>query len=132
MANDNVVNIFCEERMNRAVDQIVINDPIYKKASLHSSKAIDKLIKTGLTKKQYKLLDKADCAKNLLAVEYGRIAYIQGMKDGLQYIPAIEWKPGVRYLKLNIEWKGSIFRHSGEKKTPGTNGTPLPCETKTS
>lgn len=84
MENDNVVNIFCEERMNRAVDQIVINDPIYKKASLHSSKAIGKLIKTGLTKKQYKLLDKADCAKNLLAVEYGRIAYIQGMKDGFQ------------------------------------------------
>lgn len=84
MENDNIVNIICEERLNGAVNQTLLNDPGYRAASLQSSKTIDKLIKTGLSKKQYKRLDKADCAKNLVTAEYGRIAYIQGMEDGFQ------------------------------------------------
>lgn len=92
MANDNVANIICEERLDGAVTQMLLNAPGYKSASLYSSKAIEKLIKIGLTKKQYKRLDKADCAKNLMTAEYGRIAYIQGMKDGFQLAQLLSGK----------------------------------------
>lgn len=92
MANDNVLSVICEERLNGAVNQRLLNDPTYKLASLDSSKAINKLIKTNLTKKQYKRLDKVECAQNLQSAEYGRIAYIQGMKDGFQLAQLLSGK----------------------------------------
>ena len=84
MDSENIVTIICEKRMDGEINQRVLKDPEYKEAEQDSAKKIKKLLKTGLTKKQRHRLDQVDSSKNNLSVEYGRIAYFQGMKDGFQ------------------------------------------------
>lgn len=84
MDKDNIITIICEKRLDGEINQRVLKDPEYKEAERDSAKKIEKLLKTRLTKKQRHRLDQVDSSKNNLAVEYGRIAYFQGMKDGFQ------------------------------------------------
>lgn len=84
MDSENIIAIICEKRMDGEINQRVLKDPEYKEAEQDSAEKIEKLLKTGLTKKQRHRLDQVDSSKNNLAVEFGRIAYFQGMKDGFQ------------------------------------------------
>lgn len=84
MDTDNIITIICEKRLDGEINQQVLKDPEYKEAERDSVIKLEKLLKTRLTKKQRHHLDQFDSSKNYLAVEYGRIAYFQGMKDGFQ------------------------------------------------
>lgn len=84
MDTDNIITIICEKRLDGEINQQVLKDPEYKEAEQDSAIKLEKLVKTRLTKKQRHRLDQFDSSKNNLAVEYGRIAYFQGMKDGFQ------------------------------------------------
>ncbi|XBX07574.1 hypothetical protein QMP26_05255 [Enterocloster clostridioformis] len=84
MDTDDIITILCEKRLDGEINKRVLKDPDYKEAERDSAKKIEKLLKAGLTKKQRRRLDQFDSSKNNLALEYGRIAYFQGMKDGFQ------------------------------------------------
>ena len=84
MDADSIITIIYETQMDGEIAQSVLHDPLYKEAERDSAKKMKKLMKAGLTEKQRQRLDDVDSAKNNLTVEYGRIAYFQGMKDGFQ------------------------------------------------
>lgn len=86
MDTEQLIELLWEHRMETAIAQAQKNDRQYMEAEAYAHKAQKKIENNNFRDKQLEAIDRAISAQNNLAVEYGRLAYYQGFKDGIKLI----------------------------------------------
>ena len=92
MKIDSIINTLYEIQLDKEINRQLLSNHQYKKADKYAEKKLRQLMKTNLTKKQFHRLDDLVAAYNNTAIEFARIAYFQGMADGLQLLHELENK----------------------------------------
>ena len=81
---ETLLDVLVKERMRAALDIVLRNDQHYQSALAEQDKAFSQLEKTGLSKQQNDIVDRAISANNAVGAAYGAVAYRLGLQDGIQ------------------------------------------------
>lgn len=83
VGNENLLDIFIEERIHKGLEKTLNDDERYQSAQKEVDAAINELEKIGLSRGKNKVVDKAISAANASGAAYGATAYRQGLYDGI-------------------------------------------------
>lgn len=79
-----ILDIFAEERLYNKLENVLQTDEKYQLIEKELEETIDKLEKSGLSREQNKIVDKALSVTNSSGAVYGEVAYKQGRYDGIK------------------------------------------------
>lgn len=82
----NLLDILVEERIHNGLEKVLYANELYQSAQQEVDEAINELEKSGLSRGQNKVVDRAISAANASGAAYGAIAYKQGLYDGIKII----------------------------------------------
>lgn len=86
MKDELLIHKLFDVRLNCDLTKALQTDREYQIASSHLAKKISKIEKIKISRKQWKVIDKALSASNNCCIKYGRVAYRQGFLDALKLI----------------------------------------------
>jgi hypothetical protein len=89
MKDEKLLNILCQERMASALELSLKSCERYKDAEREADKKMEYVFELGLDNKQKYAIDQAFTAYNYSNAEYGKAAYLQGFRDGINLIKEI-------------------------------------------
>lgn len=82
----NLLEILAMERLSTAVEDTLREPGEYRNKNGEYDRIWAYLIKIGLDKEKRRLIDKLMSLQNYFSAEYGRVAYVQGVKDGIKLV----------------------------------------------
>ncbi len=85
MEFDNLFDLLWEDRQETLLEEALRKDDGYQNAVLQARKEVEKL---G-ARETMKELDYITAAYNYVSAEYGRVAYQQGLRDGMRLVKDI-------------------------------------------
>ena len=89
MKKDLLLNIICEYKTEKALDEYLRSSTKYQDAQREATIRLDEAIERCKDKDQKLAVDRVVSAYNGCCVEYGRGAYSQGLKDGIRLMKEI-------------------------------------------
>lgn len=81
---ENLLDILAEERINKALENALNDNELYKSAQKEIDETINELEKAGLSREQNKVVDRALSATNASGAAYGATAYKLGLYDRIK------------------------------------------------
>lgn len=87
------INTFLEDfgelRIESELENALRDSKRYRKSAKRAEKKVQKELDMDLNEKQKVAVDRAVSANNLCGSEYGREAYLLGLRDGLKFMTEI-------------------------------------------
>lgn len=74
------------ERLSTVVEDTLRESDEYKNKNREYDRVWAYLLKIGLDKEKQRLIDQVMSLQNYFGAEYGRVAYVQGVKDGIKLV----------------------------------------------
>lgn len=89
MKDEKLLNILCQERMASALELSLKSCERYKNAEQEADRKMEYVFEMRLDNKQKYAIDQAFTAYNYSNAEYGKAAYLQGFRDGINLLKEI-------------------------------------------
>ena len=87
---DNLLDIIVKTRTVKALDEAVVKSSAYQETLKRQDKAFEELDKTGLSREQKAIVDRAISAANDCGATYGAVAYELGLQDGIKLMSELK------------------------------------------
>ena len=88
--NDNLLDILAKARTGNALDEAVSKSTAYQEILKGQDKAFETLDRSGLSREQSTIVDRAVSAANECGAAYNAVSYELGLQDGIKVMSKLK------------------------------------------